>query len=682
MPTPVDYDPFAKTKSEGKAVDYDPFSPLQRKELTTGEKALETGKGFVSALKRTAEEFAPGAEIRRLLPIERTDEGYKLGKPEAMRSAESFIKAAESPVQTAINIKRGLGDLATSVISPRTKQQYRQRGEALEMAGELIAGGAVGAESIFSKEAARAAEQAAARAASLAGTEASDARTFLRKQHEAAVDLAKSEAEAARAEELQSAKERATKTISAARAAEKEAATKARVASEFNSEMAAERAGLPATEVTADSPKGAVGRDARAAVLNKFRTEANSVSGEKAEWDNYRKVYEARDEELSPLYSEEGRQLKKTLDSIAQPRGRITPYSIEMQNKAKTLIRALQGADGPAVATNVIDDIYRSLREEQQAYHFQGATAITRKNAKDLADDIEKFLKSYVGEENYPRGRYAKANETLNKMSTPLFQKFLKLTEGEKTEYLRPGVRRRIGYETPESSLMSELFSSGKSVREFAGVMGDDLTSDFAARHVSNELYGKTSAEARKWFESQLKNGWIKEIPEVKNMAEDYIQKLAIQEGSTARLTAEAAAAEDYRKRTRKMWADRIKEIKTKEYGIKDTVQALEKSRAARENLVNDAVSFLAGPEPKTMLGKFDQEFANKLLSEGILDDRQLQGLRREIGTIDRRLSAAQKRERLKNLFTKYLIPVAGGAIGAGYVIKGAGKLAEAFGGD
>ena len=130
-------------------------------ELSGWEKAYNVGKGALSGLSETAESLSPAAWMKNLLPIEKKEGAsgfggfldYKLGKPQAVRTAEGLVKAVSSPLETAGEAVSGAMDFAGSVLSPQTKEDYQKIGRALEVGTELVAGGIAGARGLFGKAA-------------------------------------------------------------------------------------------------------------------------------------------------------------------------------------------------------------------------------------------------------------------------------------------------------------------------------------------------------------------------------------------------------------------------------------------------------------------------------------------------------------------------------------------------
>jgi hypothetical protein len=549
-------------------------------------------------------------------------------------------------------------------------------------------------------------KEAIASEQSRAHVEADEAEIAARREaeHDQHVETAAAEAEQKR---LLNEERKRAGTISKFREQEKQNRERASRASADSA--------LPESDVGKPGWKGSVGRDMRASILSRFRqalTRKRTEGG--AAFEKYLQAGRNLEQSGKPfIRSVPGRKLIKELQSIEAPShtDRVTKYAHDYRRMATKLMRKLSGELPRDVVTSyyrplsidAIDEEIRSLRALENRTDLAGADAVTRGRAKELADLLEKSMREWVGEENYPREHYKAMSREFNQFSTDLMQKIL---GREDIEYMH-------GTNAPfkmDSSKVGKLFEEPENSKELRRALGDEQYEQLLGRHVANELYGKDAKEAAKWLADAEKKGWIKTSPATANQARDYVASLAQQQLDVKTLTAvadaDAAAIKSLRgeiksavKKARTAKTEAVEAAQTKaqqrmdeakrrmettkgeankaaKKQFEDTQQEYEKSaeaargkQAEAEKLAKRLEDFMVGHKPTTLLGKFNDGLVPELQAAGV-DQETIQMMQNRIRLMDKFETSQQRMAEIKKI-ARYA-----GLTLVGYKVLGAGKAA------
>jgi len=484
-----------------------------------------------------------------------------------------------------------------------------------------------------------------------------------------------------------------------------------REALEKASTQASEEVGLPKSDVTSDSPKGAVGRDYRARMIAAFKRAVTTRAKDPA-WENYQGRYgQLEDQGKFFMESEPGIEFSKQLEyweKVAVD-DTSTPFTVQMKATAKRLRKALSGevprdASGKLVegekprpvTMDVVDDELRNLRYLANKNEFVGHNAVAAEKAATLADRLEAAMKKFVGEEYYPRERWKQLSDDINKFQTTVGQRAI---GREDIDYMK---KTKKPFKVDAADLTKD-FESVENVRQIKTILGEQEASQLAARHVSNSLHGLDSAGVRRWIDKALANGWLKEFPELRNMAENQASSLARAEGNTFGLASIAkarkatidqirkdvkAAVADIKKQTQAKTTEtteaKTKTIKAAEKATAETKAAaeakaakqyadLQKEMESRRKLVDTLETLMAGEKPTTMVGKFEEVAEQELRASGLMNNQQIAALKQELRAMDSANKAVMDRAKLRSVLYKSLV----GAGAAGVTLAGGKKLID-----
>lgn len=169
----------------------------------------------------------------------------------------------------------------------------------------------------------------------------------------------------------------------------------------------------------------------------------------------------------------------------------------------------------------VVDEKIRELRGLAANKNIEGFTGVQANRLKNVAKDIEDSLKSWVGEDVYPRAAYAEASEELNKF---------------KEELSKVVSRKRGQYETSTGEVVSGsnaadlIFKDRKSVNLAKSLLGDAEVSSLAEKYAANELNGKTGKQIADWLKNPS-NSFVYEVEGLPEKLQQYATTVARGEG-------------------------------------------------------------------------------------------------------------------------------------------------------
>jgi hypothetical protein len=269
----------------------------------------------------------------------------------------------------------------------------------------------------------------------------------------------------------------------------------------------------------------------------------------------------------------------------------------------------------------VVDEKIRELRGLAANKNIEGFTGVQANRLKNVAKDIEDSLKSWVGEDVYPRAAYAEASEELNKF---------------KEELSKVVSRKRGQYETSTGEIVSGsnaadlIFKDRKSVNLAKSLLGDAEVSSLAEKYAANELNGKTGKQIADW----LKNPNNAFIYEVEGLA-DKLQKYG---ASVARREQEATALDALRKQQQK--------------AIKESEKIRESTRgtlAEKQDVINKINKALEKPEElPAKFGKLREDM-EKI---GVFAKEDLDALQTQVDQIGKIVDQRKKREEASQLIS------------------------------
>lgn len=680
----------------------------------------------------------------------------------AKGAGQAVTKAFQQPFQTARDIGAAASQRFWDVVNtPKTKEQAELRGAALLKTGEDVAaigGGIAGMLGRGAGEVAAAREAAAGTRAASAAAGAAERRgietelsTVEGRAREArkAIDAESaaerkrliSEANAKAQARSEAATQRRTAGVSAARTTEQASLeaqrrqatgqlSRARSAAktaeaEQASLEAVKSSDLPVADASDESirsGKEPLGARVRGRFMDAFKRALDQVRQDKS-W----KTYLDRGEELqksgkyftnSPAGISFISYLKSIIATGVEGGAKEVSYSAAMRKSAERLFDALVPfgeESSQRVTLEVVDDELRALRDLQYSKDATGPESIPYHRAKEMADELERHIKQYVGDEYYPREAYKKANEALDKFQHQIGQAAVG----------RPDLEYKAGskyFKTPGKDLPGKVFGSEEGAAYAAEVLKPEEAVELAEQHVANETYGMDATKLQSWMK-EPENRWIfrnSSYGEVQNKLRRTLDALAAKERNVdaikasremyeadikrfkasikdiasgarkERVKAEAGFEEEFKKETAAAEKERLKAVekagkvtpREREAAraearaitearreAKRKAGQLEKRQAARERLAKVLDGYLSGEKPSTRVAKFDST-KDELIKEGLIDETEAQKIRAGIAEQDARgaRSSAVKKALM--------------VLGAGTALKtGWDVVAPAFGG-
>jgi len=276
----------------------------------------------------------------------------------------------------------------------------------------------------------------------------------------------------------------------------------------------------------------------------------------------------------------------------------------------------------------IVDDKLRELRQTEQSKQNEAATAIARERYASAGDMVEDALKTWVGEDVYPREIYKEAAKDKNAWQT-------RLGEVLRSKREIPYSAKTAEYEKPE--VLSTLFESRSSTNFTKELLGEAETNALAERHAMNELRKKkTSADVDAWMKNSG-NAFIYEIPGLSDKLKSYSSSILRREEEAAAVGALRKEAAGVPKETEKSRKIVEKSIRDLQEGLDSPTKLSDKWSKARENLE----------------------------ATGLYTTQELDNLGNEISVISKTADTQQRREDLQKVLTKMLFKYGGGGAGA-----------------
>jgi len=296
--------------------------------------------------------------------------------------------------------------------------------------------------------------------------------------------------------------------------------------------------------------------------------------------------------------------------------------------QARTILESKLTQRRP-VDFNIVDQKIRELRGLAANKNIEGFTGVQADRLKNIAKEVEDALKSWVGEDVYPRAAYAEASEELNKF---------------KEELNRVVSRKRGQFEASTGEIVSGgnaadlIFKDRKSVNLAKSLLGETEVSSLAEKYAANELNGKSGKQIAEWLKSPS-NAFVYEV---KGLPE----KLQRYGASIARREEEATALEAMRKQQQKA----IKESEGVRAATRGTL-------AEKQDVIGKINKALEKPEElPAKFGKLREDM-EKI---GVFAKEDLDALQSQVDQISKIVDQRKKREEaslfvnalLKKIFT------------------------------
>ena len=180
-----------------------------------------------------------------------------------------------------------------------------------------------------------------------------------------------------------------------------------------------------------------------------------------------------------------------------------------------------------------IEELRRRLGDEASGVPQTGYSAIGQQRAKDLYDRISVAMEQFTPGFRQYLDNYAEA-------SKPLYSFMGTLGKGATAKEAYDFSR----YSRDASGLPEKLFASRQSVADFKEMLGGNQQAidDYATKHASYELRGKTAAAAKSWL-NKAKDWMVELSPDTRGKIEGYVSHLDQRETAAKRLTQTSKTA-------------------------------------------------------------------------------------------------------------------------------------------
>jgi hypothetical protein len=370
-----------------------------------------------------------------------------------------------------------------------------------------------------------------------------------------------------------------------------------------------------------------------------------------AAFEKYKEVANAK-QSIEPFgASSEGRSLEAKLDEIikgGKKRGLLTSSTEEM-NRATKIYNELFREGGAHVDFKLVDDELQELRHIQAGMTMEKLPPGQRKRVERLADKIERALKSWVGEENYPRNTYAKASEPKNQFQSKLGEA---LTSREEIPY----TFEEGGFAKTESQAANLVFSSRTNMQMAKQLLGEKEVNALAEQRAANAIAGLNAKQARKWIDNP-KNAFMDEVPGLPSKLSKYVELVEKAETLTDQMKASVKYMTGENAKTQQGIASLASDLAKTERNRRAYEQISDKLAS-----VNDFKDIL--PEAERL--------ADRLQTQGLLTREEYQTTIKEIRTAEKQI---KDNEGLKSKISKIL----GYALGTEMYVHGLSAVRRRF---
>ena len=290
--------------------------------------------------------------------------------------------------------------------------------------------------------------------------------------------------------------------------------------------------------------------------------------------------------------------------------------------QARNDLAAAEASGRKPVDFQVVDDLIRELRQKQSTKSAEGFTQVERERLGSAADRIENSLKTWVGEEAYPRAAYAEASKDLNQFRTKLGEA---LTAREEVKYAT-----EAGVPTTRTSRLADLVFEGRENTRLAKqLLGEAEVNALGDKFAANQLAGKDASAVTKWM-NDPKNSFIYEVPGLEGRIGKYAESLARREGDVKALEA-----------LRKNLGKDIETVRGVEKATKEKVFKTQQQ-------INKLTENLQRLDPAKINAKYIDEIRPALEQTGYFRPEELSALGAEIQKVSNIANASERAEAVK----------------------------------
>jgi len=337
----------------------------------------------------------------------------------------------------------------------------------------------------------------------------------------------------------------------------------------------------------------------------------------------YEEVAAAKSAQQPFGFSKEGQALKAKLINIAQSGvGPERQFSTEESELAAKAIREIFGVGDEArpLRPKEVDNLLQELRQRASTKDTAGFVGKQRERINNIADEIESTLKSYVGEDVYPRTKYAHSAEDLN-----AFQNELNLASRERGRY--EAGKGEIETAPNPTDIM---FKNRKSVQLSKDLLGEKEVNAYAERYAANKLVGKSPEEVDKFLKDP-KNAFIYETPGLSEKLAKYGESLARREGDVKALEA----------------------LQKRLAGVREDVPAISAGAQKASEAIRDAVRRVETTDPIKLYDSFVSDIRPKMESTGVFSRADLDQLEKDISAASKSANRKEAVDRITSSLVK-----------------------------
>ena len=303
------------------------------------------------------------------------------------------------------------------------------------------------------------------------------------------------------------------------------------------------------------------------------------------------------------------------------------------ETQARNMILEREARGRRPVDFQLVDNKLRELRQTEASKAPEAATAIARGRYGSAADRVEGALKTWIGEENYPRSVYAKSSEELNS-----FQNELNLVS-----------RERGAYETGKGEVVTArnpsdiMFRDRRSVQLSKDLLGEKEVNEYAERYAANKLVGKSPEEVDKFLKDP-KNAFVYEIPGLPEKLAKYGESLSRREGDVKALEA----------------------LQKRLSGVREDVPTISAGAQKASETIREAVRRVETTDPIKLYDSFVSDIRPKMESTGVFSRADLDQLEKDISVASKSANRKEAVDRITSFLMKVGLKI-GGIGGLGY---------------
>lgn len=189
--------------------------------------------------------------------------------------------------------------------------------------------------------------------------------------------------------------------------------------------------------------------------------------------------------------------------------------------------KILSEIEAPNTSFQALDDVRRKLGDAFRGKPAEGYDAIGEGLAKRLYERVSEIQKRYAGKaQEKLLDDYAAATEGMSVFRSKSGKKATALDSFDRSQF-----------DTDAAALPRSYFKTQASVQALKELTGDSgLVNRSAIQYANRELRDATGPEVRAWLGKN--SDWLKELPAVRGMVDNYATKLEAAERSTRQAAA------------------------------------------------------------------------------------------------------------------------------------------------